>query len=203
LQVDREVALGLEYGVALLGELGCVVEEAEPDLAGADLAFDAQRALLLAARHGHLLAAHRSEMKDTAVWNIEQAGKLAPDTIIAANQARTAVFHAMREFLGRYEFLVAPVNQVPPFPVDQPYVTAINGVAMGSYFDWMRSCTRISITSHPAASVPCTFTKGGLPVGMQVVGRYRDEFGVLQLAHALGVANPLAQRRPPRFVPQV
>jgi amidase len=103
----------------------------------------------------------------------------------------------MREFLGRYEFLVAPVNQVPPFPVDQPYVTEINGVAMASYIDWMRSCTRISTTSHPAASVPCAFTAAGLPVGMQVVGRYRDELGVLQLAHALGLANPLAARKPP------
>ena len=109
---------------------------------------------------------------------------------------RTRVFHAMRTFLERYEFLIAPVNQVPPFPVDQPYVTAINGVPMGSYIEWMRSCTRISITSHPAASVPCGFTNGGLPVGVQVVGRYRNEFGVLQMAHAIEGANPNAGRRP-------
>ena len=197
LPVDPEVARGLEHGVALLRTLGCVVDEAEPDLAAADLAFDTLRALLLAARHAHLLAAHRQQMKDTAVWNIEQAFTLTPRAIVDANLARTAVFHAMREFLGRYEFMVAPVNQVPPFPVDQPFVTAINGVPMPTYIDWMRSCTRISATSHPAASVPCAFTSGGLPVGMQVVGRYRDEFGVLQLAHALGEANPLARLRPP------
>lgn len=197
LPVDREVARALEHGVALLRTLGCIVDEAEPDLAAADLAFDTLRAQLLAARHAQLLAAHRHQMKDTAVWNIEQAFTLTPRTIIDANLARTAVFHAMREFLGRYEFMVAPVNQVPPFPVDQPFVTEINGVAMPSYIDWMRSCTRISATSHPAASVPCAFTSAGLPVGMQVVGRYRDEFGVLQLAHALGEANPLARVRPP------
>jgi amidase len=103
----------------------------------------------------------------------------------------------MREFLGRYDFLVAPVNQVPPFPVDQPFVTEINGVTMPTYIDWMRSCTRISATSHPAASVPCAFTAAGLPVGMQVVGRYRDELSVLQLAHALTGANPLAAVKPP------
>jgi len=197
LPVDPEVARALEHGVALLRELGCVVEEAEPDLAAADLAFDTQRALAFAASYGHLLDAHRQEMKDTAIWNIERAFALSPRTIIDANRARTAVFHALREFLGRHEFLVAPVNQVPPFPVDQPFVTAINGVPMASYIEWMKSCTRISATSHPAASVPCAFTSAGLPVGMQVVGRYRDEFGVLQLAHALGEANPLARRRPP------
>jgi amidase len=136
-------------------------------------------------------------MKDTAIWNIEQAFRLTPQVIIDAQRARTAVFHEMRNFLGRYEFLVAPVNQVPPFPVDEPYVTAINGIPMTSYIEWMRSATRISATSHPAASVPCAFTSAGLPVGMQLIGRYRDEFGLLQLAHALGEANPLASRKPP------
>jgi amidase len=201
LPVDPEVARALDHGVTLLRELGCVVEEAEPDLAAADLAFDTLRALLMAERHAHLLAAHRHEMKDTAIWNIERAFTLTPGTIIDANRARTAVFHALREFLGGYEFLVAPVNQVPPFPVDQPYVTSINGVAMASYIEWMRSCTRISATSHPAASVPCAFTGTGLPVGMQVIGRYRHEFGVLQLAHALGEANPLMRRKPPLITP--
>lgn len=197
LPVDKEVAVALTYGVSLLEALGCVVEEAEPDLAQADLAFDTLRALLVAERYGHLLAGQRHEMKETAVWNIERAYELPARTIVEAHAARTITFHAMREFLGRYEFLVAPVNQVPPFPVEQPYVTEINGVRMPTYVDWMRSCTRISATSHPAASVPCAFTAGGLPVGIQVVGRYRDEFSVLQLAHALGMANPLATRKPP------
>ena len=196
LPVDPEVARVLDEGAALLQRQGCLVEEAEPDFAGADLAFDTERALFFAARYAPLLAAHRHEMKDTAVWNIEQAWALTPQRIIDANLARTRVFHAMRTFLERHEFLIAPVNQVPPFPVDQPFVTAINGVTMGNYIEWMRSCTRISITSHPAASVPCGHTHAGLPVGMQVVGRYRDEFGVLQMAHAIERANPVAGCRP-------
>jgi amidase len=196
LPVDPEVARVLQEGVALLQQQGCIVEEEEPDFAGADLAFDTQRALFFAARYAPLLAAHRHEMKDTAVWNIEQAAALTPQRIIEASLARTRVFHAMRAFLERHEFLIAPVNQVPPFPVGKPFVTEINGVTMGSYIEWMRSCTRISITSHPAASVPCGFTRSGLPVGLQVVGRYRDEFGVLQMAHAIERANPHAARRP-------
>jgi len=196
LPVDPEVARVLEEGAAFLRQHGCIVEEAEPDLAGADLAFDTQRALYFAARYAPLVAAHRHEMKDTAIWNIGQAWALTSQRIVDASLARTRVFHAMRTFLERYEFLIAPVNQVPPFSVDQPFVTEINGVRMESYIEWMRSCTRISITSHPAASVPCGFTRSGLPVGIQVVGRYRDEFGVLQMAHAIERANPDAERRP-------
>jgi amidase len=85
---------------------------------------------------------------------------------------------------------------VPPFPVEQPYVTEINGIAMETYIDWMRSCYWISATSHPAISVPGGFTGDGLPVGVQIVGRYRDELGVLQLAHAFEQATGHGLRRP-------
>jgi len=73
---------------------------------------------------------------------------------------------------------------VPPFDVNQPYPTEIEGVPMNSYIDWMKSCYFISILETPAISVPCGFTPEGLPVGLQIVGRHRGEFSVLQLAHA-------------------
>ena len=105
----------------------------------------------------------------------------------------------MREFLQRHEFLVMPVNQVPPFPVTVPWMNEIDGVKLGSYVDWMRSCSRITATSHPAISVPAGFTDDAppLPVGVQIVGRYRDDFGVLQLAHAFERATRTSERRPP------
>jgi amidase len=197
LPVDREVARVVEAGARRLQEMGCIVEEAEPDLAEADVAFDVLRALHLAERYGHLLDEHRGQMKDTAVWNLERGYALTAREVMAGDLARTQSFERMREFLERYEFLVAPVNQVPPFPVDQPYVTEINGEKMANYIEWMRSCTRISATSHPAASVPCGFTADGLPVGLQIVGRYRRELEVLQLAHAFEQANPESACKPP------
>jgi amidase len=68
---------------------------------------------------------------------------------------------------------------------------------MGTYLDWMKSCYYITITSHPAVSVPAGFTPEGLPVGLQIVGRYRDDFGVLQLAQAFESATEVWKRRPP------
>ena len=102
----------------------------------------------------------------------------------------------MREFLERYEFLLLPACQVPPFPVTQPFVTEINGAKLANYFDWMKTCYYITATSHPAISVPAGFTGEGLPVGLQIVGRYRDDFGVLQLAHAFESASGAWRRRP-------
>ena len=56
---------------------------------------------------------------------------------------------------------------------------------MRTYTEWMASCAWVSLLGAPAVSVPAGATPEGLPVGLQLVGRPRDDFGVLQLAHAL------------------
>jgi amidase len=183
----------------VLESLGCVVEPAEPDLSGADEAFQVLRALSYAQRYGPLLKEHRDKMKDTVVWNTEKGMKLDGPQIARAIALRSDVYRRMREFMQRYEFLLLPVNQVPPFPASQPYVTEIGGVKLASYIDWMKTCWYITVTSHPAISVPAGFTddQPALPVGLQIVGRYRDDFGVLQLAHAFEQETQLWKRRPP------
>jgi len=75
-------------------------------------------------------------------------------------------------------------------------VTEIGGVKLPNYMAWMKSCYLITATSHPAISVPAAFTDDGLPVGLQIVGRYRDDFGVLQLAHAFEDATQLSKGSP-------
>jgi amidase len=133
------------------------------------------------------------------VWNIEQGLAMDLPRVARAMALRSEVYQRMRAFLSRYEFLCMPVNQVPPFPLTQPYVDEIAGVKLGSYIDWMKTCYYVTVTSHPAISVPAGFTRDDppLPVGLQVVGRYRDDLGVLQLAHAFEQATRFGERRPP------
>jgi amidase len=147
--------------------------------------------------HGELLHTQRDQLKDTVIWNIEMGARLSGPDIARATRQRTALYQRMREFMETYEFLICPVSQAPPFDVTQPYLTAINGVPMETYIDWMRSSYYISVTGHPAISVPCGFTPEGLPVGVQIVGRHQDELGVLQLAYAFEQATELWKRRPP------
>ena len=197
LPVDKRVTQVLEAQRAVFESLGCSVAEAEPDLSAADEAFQVQRALGFVESFDGLLKTHRAQFKDTLIWNIEQGLRMDAARIARANVLRSQVFHTMREFLERYDFLLLPTNQVPPFPVQEPYVSEINGVKLATYFDWMKSCYYITATSHPAISVPAGFTDDGLPVGLQIVGRYRDDFGVLQLAHAFEAATEVWKRRPP------
>ena len=199
LPMDPRVTGALEPQRKVFESLGCVVEDAEPDFTGATEAFETLRALSYAHRFGELLRTRRAKLKDTVIWNIEQGLALDGARIARAVALRTELFHRMRRFLERYEFLAAPVNQLPPFPAEQEYPAEIAGVTMGNYLDWMKSCYYVTIASHPAISVPAAFTADDppLPVGIQLVGRYRDDFAVLQLAHAFERATGTWRRRPP------
>ena len=199
LPVDPRVTAVFEAQRPVFEAMGCRIHEAEPDLAEAGEAFHVLRALAFARRYGALLRAHQAQLKDTVVWNIEEGLRLRPERIGAALAARSRLFHAMREFLERYDFLVLPTSQVPPFPVAEPWVRAIAGRPMPNYLEWMRSCYAITMTSHPAISVPAGFTRDDppLPVGIQIVGRYRDERTLLAFALAFERANPVWRRRPP------
>ncbi len=197
LPVDPRVTETLEPARAMLEAIGCIVEDAEPDFSGADEAFKVWRAWAFEQAYGELVDTHRSQIKATVIWNVEQGRALSGPQIGRAEYLRTVLYHRLRTFMKTYTFLALPVSQVPPFPIEQPYVSEINGVVMDSYIDWMRSCYFVSITSLPAISVPAGFTRDGLPVGLQLVGRYHDDLGVLQLAHAFEQATGFWRRRPP------
>ncbi|MDJ0819263.1 MAG: amidase family protein [Desulfobacterales bacterium] len=139
---------------------------------------------------------YKDFIKDSVIWNIEQGQVLTGPRIGRAEKKRTELYHRVREFMETHEFLVCPVNQVPPFDVNQQWIEEINGVKMASYIDWMRSCYYVTITGLPAISVPCGFTPEGLPVGMQIVDRPNAEFSVLQLAHAFECATGFWKQRP-------
>jgi amidase len=196
LPVDRRVTKVLDAQRATFAALGCQIEDGQPDFAEARQVFQVQRALNFATRYGPLLERHRDKIKDTVIWNIEEGLKLTAQEIGDADQQRTRLYHRVREFMERHEFLLLPAAQVPPFEVTQPYVTEINGVRLPTYIDWMRVCSDITVTGLPAISVPAGFTDDGLPVGLQIVGRHEDDWGVLQLAHAFEQATGFHRRRP-------
>jgi amidase len=195
--VDRRVAAALEAQRGVLEAVGCVVVEAAPDFSGADEAFKTLRALSFELSYGELVDKHRELVKDTVIWNVEQGRALTGPQIARAERLRSEVYQRVRRFMETYEFMLLPVSQVPPFDVTQPYVTEIEGMKLDTYVDWMRSCYFISATGLPAASVPCGFTPEGLPVGLQIVGRPRADFAVLQLAHAFEQATGFWRRKPP------
>ena len=164
--------------------LGCTVEEAEPDFTGADETFRTLRFRSTAVRMADHFRQHPDSIKDTLLWEIEQGNRLSARDVEKAETKYTELNQRMRRFMKRYEFFVLPVSQVPAFDVAQHWPREIEGTRMNTYIDWMKSCYYISVMGTPSISVPCAFTGEGLPVGIQIVGRHHDDWGLLQAAHA-------------------
>jgi amidase len=199
LPMDARVTRVLEKQRKVFAGLGCVVEDAEPDFSGASEAFETLRAVGFLNRYGALLKEHRGQLKASVVWNIEEGFKRSAEQVARAETLRTTIYHRVRRFLERYEFLVCPVNQLPPFPIAEEWPRESAGTPLTNFLDWMKSCYYISLVNHPAISVPAGFTDDSpaLPVGLQIVGRHRDDLGVLQLAHAFEQATEIGRQRPP------
>src|SRR5690348_10961927 len=176
--------------------LGCIVEQAEPDFAPAEIAFRVLRALGSANAYGARLHDHPDAFKDTLKGEIEEGLRLTGMDVARAETAHGQLWRDFQAFLEKYEYFVLPTTQVPAFDVDTPYPTEIAGVKFTNYIDWMKSCWYISATGNPAASVPGGFTPEGLPVGVQIVGRNKEDFNVLQLAHAFEEATGFGKKRP-------
>ena len=176
--------------------LGCIVEEAEPDWTGAHEGYDILRAWGFAASQGEYVRLHRDLVKDTVIWEVERGCKLSGEDIARGLALRSRAWDRMRVFQEQYEYFITPTTQVLPFDITQPYPTRIEGVTMTTYVEWQKSCILISALENPALSVPCGFTEDGLPVGLQIVGRHRDEWSVLQIAHAFEQATKIGRRKP-------
>jgi amidase len=176
--------------------LGCIVEQAEPDFSLAEIAFRVLRAWNSANTYGTRLREHPEAFKDTLTGEIEEGLRLTGMEVARAETAHGQLWRRFQAFLEKYEYFVLPTTQLPAFDVNTPYPTEIAGVKFDNYIDWMKSCWYISATGNPAASVPGGFTPEGLPVGVQIVGRNKEDFSVLQMAHAFEQATGFGKKRP-------
>ena len=194
---DSEVRNAVHAQRKVFESLGCIVEDAEPDLRDADECFVGWRHWSTELAFGDLIATHGDQLNSYIHWHVEEGRKLAGPYLSRLEAKRTELFQRMHTFMNKYEFFVLPVSQVLPFNVETHYPTEIAGTKMETYIAWMKSAYYISTVGNPAMSVPCAFSQGGLPIGIQLVGRHHDEWGLLQLAYAFEQATNIGKHRPP------
>ena len=196
LPMDQQITQVLEPQIETFAGLGCEVAPGQPDFSDADEIFQVLRAWAFELKFTPLIEKHREQIKDTIIWNAEFGQSLTGPQISRAENLRTQLFQRVVKFMETHDFMIFPVTQVPPFDLKQPYIEEIDGVKMQTYIDWMKSCYFVTVTGLPAISVPCGFTETGLPVGLQIVGRHQDDWGVLQLAYAFQQATQFGTQRP-------
>ncbi|MBW2391237.1 MAG: amidase [Deltaproteobacteria bacterium] len=197
LPIDPRVTQVIESQRGVFANLGCEIVDAEPDWTDADEIFKTLRAWMLSQGFARSSESTLAKLKDTLQWNIAEGRRLSADDVGRAERLRTKLYQRVRIFMQTHEFMILPVNQVPPFDIETPYPEQIGAAKMETYIDWMKSAYFVTVTGHPAISVPCGFTAEGLPVGVQIVGRHRCDFAVLQLGYAFQQATALYRLRPP------
>jgi len=183
--VDPEVAAITRKAALRFAEAGAIVEEAHPDLAEAHECFHVLRAYDFAISKAALLESDRDQLKPEVIWNIEQGLKLSVEQLARAEAQRVAMTERTLEFFKTYDLLLSPATIVAPFPVENRYVAECAGRKFDNYVQWLGIVYAITLVCCPALSLPCGFTAGGLPVGLQMVAPPRSEARLLAGARVL------------------
>lgn len=198
--VDPEVAEITRKAAQRFTEAGVIVEEAHPDFSESVACAHVLRAYDYVLTKGKLLKQHRDQLKPEVIWNIEQGLKLTLTDIERAEAQRVTLTNRALAFFETYDLLLCPTTIVSPFPVEQRYLAECNGTTFDNYVGWLAIVSAITVACCPAMSIPCGFTREGLPVGLQIVAAPRGEARVLaggkllETILGLGAITPIDPR---------
>lgn len=194
--MSAEVAAVCAQAAGRFAELGAEVTGDTPDFSGALEGFQTLRAVLVAAMMGPMLDQHRDSIAPEIVGNIERGLELSIDDVLTAERIRRDLYYRMAQFFETHDFLICPAASITPFPVEQRYVEEIEGQKCDTYIDWFSITFAITMTSCPTISLPCGFSKDGMPIGIQIVGKPRHEAELLRAAYQLEQLTGMAAHVP-------
>ncbi len=193
--VDPEALTAAEGAAQRFAELGCLVEEATPDLTGAGPAW---QLLFYSGISAGLIARPPGweEKIDPGLREIVEGTRRASALDLAtAYQTRARVYDAVRRFFERYDLLLTPSFAVPPWPIGRNWPEEVAGRPVAAA-EVAGLTQPFNLTGQPAATVPCGWTADGLPLGLQIVGRRHEDALVLRAAAAYEALAPWTERRP-------
>ncbi|MFN4995525.1 MAG: amidase [Burkholderiales bacterium] len=140
----------------------------------------------------------REKVKPEAQWEYDQSLDLTGTQLMKASAARTRYYQSMIDLFESFDVLAIPAAQVWPFDIKERWPQNIEGRSMDTYHRWMEVVIYPTFAGLPAISVPAGFNAQGLPMGLQLIGKPKGDFELLQVAHAYEMATQdLIQKRPP------
>ena len=195
-EVDPDVLESTARAAMAFRELGCEVVEVDPGLADPAPILDVMWSAAMAGYFAGRLDEVRDRIDRGLLAVIERTGTISGADLAQAMQGRNAYYTGMREFMGGYDLLLTPTMPGRAFTagLDEPDGWARSTLAP---LDWTPFTFPFNLTGQPAATVPCGFDRDGLPIGLQIVGRWREDRVVLRAAAAFEGARPWAGRVPP------
>ena len=193
--LDPEVREIATRAARLFSDLGCHVEEATPPLPDPWDIVDTIWSTAQAGMHVDDFDETRERIDAGRIPVIEHGRGLRATDLVLAHVRRNDYLQGMRRFMQDYDLLLTPTLPVTAFPVGADQPGSINGVPT-SYLSWTAFTYPFNVTGQPAATAPCGFASDGLPVGLQLVSRWRDDATVLRASAAFEAAAPWVGKRP-------
>jgi amidase len=186
--VSREVRKHFESCARDLEPMFGSAEWRDPPFTNVHSSFEAMRAIAFADVYGDYVARHRKDAGLPVILNAESAKSVTLRDIGRAQAEQTAMFRRFQAFFEDFDVLICPAASVVPYPVEEVYVSEIDGETLPSYITWISITYAITLTTHPSTVIPCGLGPTGLPFGLQIVGRNRDDAGTLAVAAAIEAA---------------
>ncbi|HYM71142.1 MAG TPA: amidase family protein [bacterium] len=195
--VDPEVVSVCEAAAKAFAGLGCTVETASPEVGNIMEPFLALNVSVRIATVGKHLAQWRDQMDPILVQRLDLSRGLTPEQIGQAEVARTAYHQRLVRFFERYDLLALPATSTAATPLSALLPKEIAGRPITQHLDTLIPTFAFNLSAFPAISVPCGWTKSGLPVGLQIVAGWRQDARALVAAACFETARPWADRPPP------
>lgn len=194
--VEPDVLKVVEQAVAAFKELGCEVIEVDPGFEDPWEPLSVIWATGMAAGHREDFAQVRNQLDQGRVAVIEEGFGYSGVDLTAAHNFKAQFAEQFLGFVDQYDLLLTPTVPVTAFPVGQDQPGQVAGKET-TYLSWTPFTYVCNLTGQPAASVPCGFASDGLPVGLQIVGKWRDDVTVLKASAAFESIRPWTEQRPP------
>ncbi|GAB3306489.1 amidase [Geodermatophilus aquaeductus] len=196
--VDPEVESAVREAIGVLEAQGATLRDVEIPYADQMMAVEFGVLVPEASAYHQEMLRHSGEKYTEDVRVFLDAGETVLATqYIKALRVRTLVQQAFRRAFEGIDALVCPTLPAAAAAVGQRTFTFPGGREKAVIDAWVGHSAPGNVTGLPALSVPCGFTSGGLPIGLQVIGRPFDEGGVLRVGQAYETATDWGSRRPP------
>lgn len=196
--VDKRIRAAFEDRVKRIGGWFRDCAWHDPDMAEADETFEVIRAQNFLASHLDNYRNRKDLLGPNIVANVEQGLAYSALDVAKAHARQTKIFRGFQQYFREHDVLICPAVAIPPFPVEQLYAEEIDGVRMRTYFHWLSLAYGVTLTGHPAISIPCGLEPTGTPMHLQIVGPQGGDAFVLSVALALeqAMAGDRALARP-------
>jgi amidase len=183
--IQHDMRQTFRSAIAAVRGVFALAEDRDPDMAGADEAFEGARGLAFLAAHADTHARDPDLLGPNVHANVEQALAMSALDAARALALQTAIYRRFVSFMQGFDILICPAMPVPPFPHGQLYVAEIDGVRLRTYFHWLALAYGLTLTACPVVCIPCGRDPTGMPFGIAICGRRGGDLRVLAIAAAL------------------